>query len=126
MRDEVLVDLQEKGQNRHGKKRFQRACIIVMIDCLAFDNSVSPQHANNFLSWIILSRKINVKEMLKVENSRRNQAVNRVLLNRSISIDGEKIFVECRVDSNNVLNLVVHLQFHRVHGRVEVNLQQNV
>lgn len=35
-------------------------CIIVTIDCLAFDSSVSPQTPSTFLSCIMLEKVVSV------------------------------------------------------------------
>ena len=43
-------------------------------------------------------------------------------MNRRIGIDHEHVFVESWVDSNDVLDLVVHLQFQGVHRGAEMNL----
>ena len=57
MRDKVFVHLREKGSWIHEKKKRKKdklTCIIVIKDCFAFANSVSPQAPKSFLSWIIL------------------------------------------------------------------------
>lgn len=57
---------------------------------------------------------------------RRDQPVDRIRLHCCISIDRKQILEERRVDTNHILDLVVHLQFERVHGRTEVNLHIKV
>ena len=43
-------------------------------------------------------------------------------MHRSISIDSQYVLVESRVDTNNVLDLVIHLELQGIHGSIEMNL----
>ena len=45
-------------------------------------------------------------------------------MDRSIRINHEEILVKRGVNANNILDLVVHLKFERVHRRVEMNLYE--
>ena len=53
---------------------------------------------------------------------RRDKTIEGKRRDRGISINHEQVLVEGRIDSNDVLDLVVDLEFQRVHGGVEVNL----
>lgn len=53
---------------------------------------------------------------------RRNQAVDRQRVYNSVGIHHEQIFVERRVNADDILYLVVDLELQRIHGRVEVDL----
>lgn len=53
---------------------------------------------------------------------RRDETIEGKRRDRGISINHEQVLVEGRIDSNDVLDLVVDLEFQRVHGGVEVNL----
>ena len=47
-----------------------------------------------------------------------------MLVDGRVGVDGEQVLVETRVDSNHILDLVVHLELDRVHRRVEVDLKE--
>jgi hypothetical protein len=55
-------------------------------------------------------------------NLRRDQPIQRVLFYCGIGIDREDVLVECRVDTNDILDLMVHFQLQWVHRRVKVDL----
>jgi hypothetical protein len=55
-------------------------------------------------------------------DSRRDQPVERQLLHSRVGVDHEQVLVEARVNANDVLDLVVHLELEGVHRRVEVDL----
>ena len=54
--------------------------------------------------------------------SRRDKPIERERINRSVGINHENVFIERRVHTNYVLDLVINLEFQRVHRGVEVNL----
>jgi hypothetical protein len=60
----------------------------------------------------------------KEKNSRRDEMAQRSIIDGRIGIDGEEVLVEGRVDTDDVLDLVVHLELERVHRRVEVDLKK--
>jgi hypothetical protein len=97
---------------------------MVITDCFAFANDVSPQTPMTFLSWIILRQnKRGTTMTVRRMHVRGNQAVDGKRIDRCISINHEQIFVEGRIDSNHILDLVVDFQFERVHWTVEMDLQ---
>ena len=53
---------------------------------------------------------------------RRDETIEGKRRDRGISINHEQVLVEGRIDSNDVLDLVVDFQFQRVHRGVEVHL----
>jgi hypothetical protein len=53
---------------------------------------------------------------------RRDEAVDRVRLDGGVGIHHEQILIERRVHTNDVLDLVVHLELERVHRCVEMDL----
>ena len=58
-------------------------------------------------------------------NARRDQSVDRQGIDCCIGINHEQVLVERGVDSNNVFDLVVHLQLEWIHRCVEVDLGSN-
>ena len=53
---------------------------------------------------------------------RRDKTIQGKRRDSRIGIHHEDVLVEGRVDTNDVLDLMVNFQLQRVHGRVEVNL----
>lgn len=75
----------------------------------------------------MLSNKFSMDAIVEdVSNLRRDETIDRERVNCSIGIYHEQVFVECWVNSNNVLNLVIHLQLERAHRRVKVDLEDQV
>ena len=95
---------------------------MVMRDCLALANSVSPQTPRSFLSCIMLSSCQHFVIREYEIRLRRDETIEGKRRDRGISINHEQVLVEGRIDSNDVLDLVVDLEFQRVHGGVEVDL----
>lgn len=58
----------------------------------------------------------------KCEDLRRDQAIQGEWRDGCISINHEHVLVERRIDTDDVLDLVVDLQLERVHWRIEVDL----
>ena len=56
-------------------------------------------------------------------DSRRDQTIQRQLVHRSIGIHHEEVLVKAGIDADDILDLVVHFQFERVHRCVEVDLE---
>ena len=56
------------------------------------------------------------------KDARRDQTIQRVRFDCRIGVDGKYVLIERWIDTNDVLDLVVHLQLKRTHGGVEVNL----
>ena len=54
---------------------------------------------------------------------RGDEAVQREGMDSSIGIHHEQVLVESRVDTDDILDLVVHFELEGVHGRVEVDLE---
>jgi hypothetical protein len=52
----------------------------------------------------------------KKKNLRRNKAIYGQGLDSCISVNREQIFIERRIDTNNVLYLMVHLELQWIHG----------
>lgn len=99
-------------------KEAQLTCDIVTTDCLALLIDVSPQLPMIFLSCIILF----VSPSSDGVDSRRDQPVQGQLFNSRISIDHEEILVKARIDTDNILDQVVHLELERVHWGIKVYL----
>ena len=57
---------------------------------------------------------------------RRDQAIQGKRGDRSIGINHEQVLVKGRVDTDNVLDLVVDLQLEGVHRGIEVHLRHHV
>ena len=57
------------------------------------------------------------------ERLRGDESVQRQRCDGRIGVNHEQVFVEGRVDTNNILDLMIHLQFQRIHGSIEVNLR---
>ena len=55
-------------------------------------------------------------------NLRGDEPVDRHLIHSRIGIHSQNVFVERRIDTDDVLDLVVDLKLERVHWRVEVDL----
>ena len=55
---------------------------------------------------------------------RRDETVQGERSDSRIGINHEHVLVECRIDTNDVLDLVVDLQLQRIHRRIEVNLEK--
>lgn len=54
------------------------------------------------------------------------ETVQREWIHDRISVNHEYIFVECGVDTNDILDLMIHLQLKWIHWRPEVNLWRYV
>jgi hypothetical protein len=93
-----------------------------MMDCLALDNSVSPQAPISFLSCIILRDWVR-GDREKIKNySRRYEPIDGHGVHSSVGVHCKQVLVESWVDTNDVFDLMVHLQLQRVHGSIKVNL----
>ena len=57
-----------------------------------------------------------------MRNARGYQSIEGKRLNSRVGIHHENIFIERRIDTNNILDLVEHLELEGSHGRVEVDL----
>jgi hypothetical protein len=90
---------------------------MVIKDCLALANRVSPQTPKSFLSWIMLP-EISLLRRCKEEkkNLRRNEAIYGQGLDGCISVNRKQVFIERRIDTNDVLYLMIHLELQRIHG----------
>ena len=76
------------------------------------------------MSWIILGRIEHIEYIEKIVDLRRDQPVQRQRMDGSIGIDREQVLVERRIDTNDILDLVVDLELQGVHRSVEVNLEE--
>lgn len=97
---------------------------MVIKDCFALASDVSPQTPISFLSWIILQplRQAPIASLSIEKDLPRDEPVEGKRVNGGIGIDHEHVFVEGRVHTNNILDLVVNFKLQRVHWRIEVNL----
>ena len=59
---------------------------------------------------------------VKRQDLRGDQTVQRKWCDCRIGVDHENVFVEGRIDTDNVLDLMVNLKFQWIHRRVKVNL----
>ena len=50
--------------------------------------------------------------------TQQNQTIGGIRLRRRIRINRKQVIEECRVDTNNILDLVGHLQLKGVHRRI--------
>ena len=57
---------------------------------------------------------------------RGDEAVQREGMDSSIGIHHEHVLVEGRVDTNDVLDLMINLKFQWIHRRVKVNLRYGI
>lgn len=97
---------------------------MVIKDCFALANDVSPQTPISFLSWIILQslRQVSIVSLTIEKSLRRDKPVEGKRVNGGIGVDHEHIFIERRVHANNILDLVVDFELQWVHWCIEVNL----
>ena len=63
-----------------------------------------------------------MKYIEKIVDLRRDQPVQRERMDGSIGSNREQVLVERRIDTNDVLDLVIDLELQRVHRSVEVDL----
>lgn len=64
---------------------------------------------------------------LDIQNDvRRDKPIERKWIDRSISVNHEHVFVERRVHTNNILDLVVNFELQRVHRCVEMDLDLEI
>jgi hypothetical protein len=111
MRHEILVYLTADQVWSHHTS-CAHTCIIVMMDCLALDNSVSPQAPISFLSCIILCDWVRAdkgKMKGKKTYSRRYEPIYGHGVHSSVGIYREQVLIKSWVDTNGVLDLMVHL-----------------
>lgn len=47
---------------------------------------------------------------------RGDEAIDRERINSRISVNRQDVFIEGWVDTDDILNLMIHLQLHWVHG----------
>jgi len=85
---------------------------MVIKDCFAFANDVSPQTAISFLSWTILKslRQVSIVDLSSLKYARGDQSIERERIDRGIGVDHEQILVECWIHTDHVLDLVVNLE----------------
>src|ERR1700753_171113 len=101
-------------------------CIMVIRDCFALANDVSPQTPISFLSWTILQphrvRRSTIDPSIE-KYVRGDETIEGHGINRGVGIRHEHIFVECWIHTDDVLDLVINFELQWVHRRGEVDLE---